>query len=93
MWPKSRPRRPAGFCGKQQREKNPVRKEETRPRSMSLLSEKTCPDNGWNLKLPHCKDHKLQARTALPALNVLVLGDEHLRSSSQLCRAKAAQLD
>src|SRR5512140_981364 len=49
MWPKSRPRRPAGCCGKQQREKNPVRKEETRPRSMSLLSEKTCPDNGGNL--------------------------------------------
>ena len=51
MWPKSRPRRPAGFCGKQQREKNPVRKEETRPRSMSLLSEKTCPNNGGNLRL------------------------------------------
>jgi len=49
MWPKSRSRRPAGFCGKQQREKNPVRKEETRPRSMSLLSEKTCPNNGGNL--------------------------------------------
>jgi hypothetical protein len=50
MWPKSRPRRPAGFCGKQQREKNPVRKEETRPRSMSVLSEKTCPNNGGNLR-------------------------------------------
>ena len=49
MWLKSRPRRSAGFCGKQQREKNPVRKEETRPRSMSVLSEKTCPDNGGNL--------------------------------------------
>ena len=42
----------AGFCGKQQREKNPVRKEETRPRSMSLLSEKTCPNNGGNLIRP-----------------------------------------